>query len=682
MLKCNAEITAKQRTEQWLEEAFRSANELPFSFRYAGEASAQLLKEVDWKNACVETKQDGGKTVQIYRVALDETMTMELELTTYANFPTVEWLCWFENTGSGSTKILEDVKALSVKVEYPSFRKAGTRQFGALDNVLTYYGGSDCKIDDFIPCQEVLHHIARQEHMHFGSKNGRPTSGSHGALPYFNLRTRDCGVILALGWGGQWEMDMYTRRATGENFFAFEGGMEGTHLYLKPGERIRTPLAVMMPWVGDQEQSQNVFRRYARDWHSPKINGENVRMPATAGDWGLNEKALMEHLDWIESAKKAGWPLDVYWVDAGWYGPEGNHCDDPLCDDCFNYVGYFDHDERRFPNGLKPVSDRAHALGMKFLLWLEHEHCWCGTPPTMEHPEFFLGHRVMGEPLLFNMGHPEAWQWMFDMLSTRIERYGIDILRVDHNEDPLAEWNLGDEEDRQGITQIKCVMGLWKLWDSLLARFPGLIIDNCASGGRRLDIESLSRSVSLFRSDYPCYADSDAVGYQVSTCSLSQWVPVTTISGKWDTQYGFRSLLEQGFNFGIEGIHEIVEDPAKMEQMRCWLKEYESVRDLFTNDLYVLTNVSISTKDWCAFELYDPEEKRGAVLSFRRDDCPFDTASYSLKGLDAQTVYEVEDMDTGVKYKKKGAELADRGLSVSIGQTRGSSLVLFNEGNP
>ena len=238
---------------------------------------------------------------------------------------------------------------------------------------------------------------------------------------------------------------------------------------------------------------------------------------------------------------------------------------------------------------------------------------------------------------------------------------------------------MGDEENRRGMTQIRCVMGLWKLWDSLRERFPSLIIDNCASGGRRLDIESLSRSVSLFRSDYPCYADSDAVGYQVSTCGLSQWVPVSTISGVMDTQYRFRSLLEQGFNFGVADIEAALADPGRMANLQEWFREYEAVRDLFTKDLYVLTNVSISEKDWCAFELYSPEEQRGAVLSFRRELCPFDSATYRLKGLDAETVYEVRDMDTGRKYARTGGELALNGVSVRIGQICGSSLVLFEK---
>ena len=63
-------------------------------------------------------------------------------------------------------------------------------------------------------------------------------------------------------------------------------------------------------------------------------------------------------------------------------------------------------------------------------------------------------------------------------------------------------WEYNDEDGRRGIVEIKYINNLYYFWDSLLARFPHLLIDNCAGGGNRIDIEMLSRSVSLWRSDY------------------------------------------------------------------------------------------------------------------------------------------------------------------------------------
>ena len=102
---------------------------------------------------------------------------------TFEDFPAVEWLLTFENTAETDSKLIEDVNALDILVEAGPFRTAGTQQYGAMDNILYYNGGSDCKADDFIPCQEILHHICVREEMTFGSNQGRPTSGSHGAFP-------------------------------------------------------------------------------------------------------------------------------------------------------------------------------------------------------------------------------------------------------------------------------------------------------------------------------------------------------------------------------------------------------------------------------------------------------------------------------------------------------------------
>lgn len=673
MLHYNNNCSSMDRLNEWLEESFRNNEELPFSFVYGGKASKDLLKMCPDK---ITRELERGRTQTNLRYQINEELLLEVEILRYQDFPVAEWLLYFENTGSKDAEILEEVKAMDLKIEYPPFRKAGTVQYGAHDNVLTYSGGSDCKIDDFIPLQEVLHHIANKKHMHFGSMNGRPTSGSHGCMPYFNLKTKDCGAVLALGWGGQWEMDLYTRKQPGndDKCLTFKGGMPDTYISLRPGERIRTPRALLMPWAGEQEDSQNLFRRFMRAHHFPHVDGKPVVLPVSVNDWGLDEKRHFEHLDMI---RKSGLPIDTYWIDAGWYGPEGTHCDLPTCDDWSDNVGYWGHDVSRYPNGLKPVSDRAHELGMKFLLWFEHERAILGTPITLEHPEFFLGEPKADGSIIYNLGKPEAWEWMFEMLSNKITEYGIDILRIDHNEDTLEAWNSGDEENRRGMTQIRCVEGLYKLWDKLLEAHPHLIIDNCASGGRRLELESVSRSVSLFRSDYFCYADSDPIGFQSQACGLGKWIPVSTGGGRFEDRYSFRSTLNQGLSIDIKLIEEALQNPELLEEYKEYFNEFMLVKDLYDKDMYMLTNVTVSPKDWLAYELYSPEEKRGAVLSFRRDLCPFDSAVYKLKGLEPETEYEISVLDTGEKYISRGEELMKKGIAAKIGETKGSSLILF-----
>ncbi len=106
-----------------------------------------------------------------------------------------------------------------------------------------------------------------------------------------------------------------------------------------------------------------------------------------------------------------------------------------------------------------------------------------------------------------NLGDESAWNYCFDTLAELIEKLNLHYYRQDFNILPLPYWRKNDTQDRIGISEIKHIMGLYRLWDALLERFPHLMIDNCASGGRRIDIETLRRSVPLWRSDAQCPAN-------------------------------------------------------------------------------------------------------------------------------------------------------------------------------
>ena len=114
-----------------------------------------------------------------------------------------------------------------------------------------------------------------------------------------------------------------------------------------------------------------------------------------------------------------------------------------------------------------------------------------------------------------------------------IEKLNIDCYRQDFNFQPLEYWRNNDASDRRGITEIKHINGLYKLLDALLDKFPNLLIDNCASGGRRIDIETLRRSIPLWRSDLMCPANYDIEATQCHNLSYNMWIPYSgTSSGR------------------------------------------------------------------------------------------------------------------------------------------------------
>jgi alpha-galactosidase len=87
---------------------------------------------------------------------------------------------------------------------------------------------------------------------------------------------------------------------------------------------------------------------------------------------------------------------------------------------------------------------------------------------------------------------------------------------------PIDYWRGNDAPDRQGITENFHVQGYLAYWDELRKRNPQLIIDSCASGGRRNDLETMRRAIPLHPTDYN-YADLSAK--QAFHHSLSQWIP-------------------------------------------------------------------------------------------------------------------------------------------------------------
>lgn len=670
MLYFDSTASALQRLQRFVSEAFQPGTALPFSFSYNGISSRQFLN--DW----VFQKNEQGISF-----LSPDGMKAEVELRTFDDFPAIEWLLTFHNTSDTDSMLLEDIHALDLYVETAPFRTAGTQQYGALDNILYYNGGSDCKADDFLPCQEILHHISVREEMTFESAKGRPTSGSHGSFPYFNLKTLDEGVFFAIGWSGQWKLQLRTRQheyPDAPDSFCFTGGMPDISTILHPDEKIRTARILMMPWKGHLEDALNQSRRFLLKYHTPHVNGRPAVLPLSLQSWGHNARQNMAEID---LGLKSGLPFDTYWVDAGWYGPAGTHCDDPFVDDWSTHVGWYSHDPSRYPNGLGEVGDYAHTHGMRFLLWNEPDRAYSGTPSYEAHPEYYLS-LSDGNSHILNLGREDAYQWALEMLSDKIETYHLDILRIDYNMGPLAFWKHNDAPDRQGMTEIRAVENFYRLWSELRRRYPHLLIDNCASGGRRLDFEANTHSVSLFRTDYLCYADCNAAGMQVQTAGLAPFVPLAGLvcccgEPNW---YNFLSSLAAGFALTPAQVEKLSENEEEMQQMRRKLQVLNRVRPLFTGDFYLLTSVSLDERDWFAYQMIDPDAGIGCVLSARRSECAMTAACYKLRSLDSSVSYLLEDAETGRTLGTySGEQLMKEGLSVSLPQPETASLIFLTK---
>ncbi|HUT88320.1 MAG TPA: hypothetical protein VMY37_02390, partial [Thermoguttaceae bacterium] len=250
----------------------------------------------------------------------------------YADYPVVEWTLLIENTGKAAVPILEQVQALDILLD------------GQGDLVLHHNQGDTCALNAYEPFSKTL---TPGSEARFSPVGGRPTSV---AFPYFNLQNGAGGVIIALGWPGQWTARF---AVTAEGKPRIQGGQELTHLRLQPGEEIRTPLAVLMFWEGDVTVSQNMWRRWMLAHNLPRRQG-NLPPPVSAMCAGLNQNEAGEK-KYIEQLVSNDARLDYWWMDAGWYPG----IVDPLGIENWGkwpQVGTWLPDRERFPGGVKAVA--------------------------------------------------------------------------------------------------------------------------------------------------------------------------------------------------------------------------------------------------------------------------------------------------------------------------------------
>jgi len=591
------------------------------------------------------------------------------EITQYADFPAVEWILYFKNCGSMDSPVFEDIQTLDCGMPLEGKRPARPRNSK----------GSECKFDDFAPLSKSLGPGENEQWNTWfdktnpfclESKGGR---SSNGTMPFFNLDMSDHGVIAAIGWTGDWKARFYRTDAE----VHMSAGMRRTHLKLLPGEEIRLPRILLMFWHDDPMCGHTLFRQLILTHYSPRIDGELVPMPLLNATWGANYAD--EHVDYGRRWKEQGLPLERLWIDPGWYwfGADDEEKENSIFTHTWwKNVGNWRPNPRYFPEGLKPVGDALDKMGIGFTMWIEPERVHRDAPWANEHPEWLLG--PLGDSYLVNLGVPEARRTLTDLLSNLIAEGNIGFFRQDFNIDPRSLWEQNDAPDRVGITEIRHITGLYAMWDELRTRHPGLIIDNCSSGGRRIDLETISRSVVLWRSDTQCIPGFNPTPMQNQTHGLSFWTPLSSgVCDREDT-YAFRSALGPGMDIILHKYEDLGKH-ISVSWLKDRLKEFHSVRDYFLGDFYPLQPYSLAEDVWAAWQYDRPDLGEGVILAFRRPASPLPLTFVKLQNLDPDAEYEFRDADTKKIRRVLGIDLRDAGLKIEIKDQPGSRLLIYKK---
>jgi alpha-galactosidase len=187
--------------------------------------------------------------------------------------------------------------------------------------------------------------------------------------------------------------------------------------------------------------------------------------------------------------------VERFVVDDGWF--RGRRDDT-------SSLGDWVVDTARYPEGMEPLADLVHAMGMDFGLWFEPEMVSLDSDLARAHPDWLL-HSTVSVPEPEGMNHrfqyvldlanPDAFEHVRAQMSDVIGRLGVDYLKWDHNRDllePVHDGRPGTHEQTHAA---------YRLMDELKAAHQGLEIESCSSGGARTDLGVMARTDRVWASD-------------------------------------------------------------------------------------------------------------------------------------------------------------------------------------
>jgi alpha-galactosidase len=293
---------------------------------------------------------------------------------------------------------------------------------------------------------------------------------------------------------GSWHWEISNVSAHDNNaddVYAYLGGPDDLHSAawknIKPGETYHTvPVAVgcVRGGFGEAVEALTRYRRTA----CKRPHKDNARCAVIFNDymnclWGDPTEA--NELPMIAAAAKAG--CEYYVIDAGWYAD--------LHEDWTQTLGTWQASTTRFPHGLKSLLDQIRHAGMVPGLWLEPEVAGPKSVLAQKPDNWFLvrhGKRALkNSRLLLDFRNPEVRAYLDQVIARVVNDYGVGYIKMDYNVDSLLGTELNADSFGQGLLEHNRAHLAWL--DGILNRYPDLVIENCGSGGGRMDYAMLSR---------------------------------------------------------------------------------------------------------------------------------------------------------------------------------------------
>lgn len=513
------------------------------------------------------------------------------------------------------------------------------------------------------------------------------------------------GMYGGVEWSGAWRLRL--ERELGVT--RLTGGLRGLRYDIGPGQQFEAPRQFTGFYTGDLDDAANASHEFARNYLMPPHPDSFPWVQYNtwyAYTIGLDEAELYRQVD-----RAAELGVELFYVDAGWY--EGS----PAAGDFGWGLGTWRENRRKLPSGLAALSYYVHLRGMKFGLWVEPERVdlryvgrprgiaagWLAPegwsllaqlPPSTvasvapgspeDAPEFAPAWDEIAPTAQLCLSHRTAREWMKNWLARLVQDYQLDWLKWDYN-----LYMSCDPPGEPGPGNYLHIQGLYEVLDYLRATFPDLIIENCASGGNRMDYGLMRRTHVAWLSDET--EPSFRVRYLMAGASypfppeyLNTWLidsavePLYQQSDPAALRAWLRSRMMGAFGLSIsltdlppEFDSTLAGEIATYKQVRKVVAHGDLYRLLPQSDLELPALQTPSAPDAAMF--YNRAEDAGVVFLFQ-GAVPWSRRRVQLEGLDAERTYEVRSADGSNTSRQTGAQLMNQGLRFRFETSRPSAL--------
>jgi alpha-galactosidase len=326
----------------------------------------------------------------------------------------------------------------------------------------------------------------------FGQLGTMPVRGW---FPFVAVEDAVAGVVWAaqLAWAGSWQMEVSRRH----DDLGISGGLADREFghwtkTVSPGESITMPTATVACVAGtlDNACDRLTAHQAAAADRQPAVERD---LPIVFNEWCTTWGDPQHDRVVAIADRLRGTAVKYLVIDAGWYKTDGG--------DWGNGHGDWVPNPKLFPDGLAATAAAIRDRGLIPGLWFEME-----TVGDASVAFSLVDHLLKrdGVPItvrsrrFWDLNDPTAIDHLAERVIGTLRDGGFGYLKVDYNETA----GLGcDGRESQGEGLRRHVLGVYRFFDRIRAELPDLVIENCSSGGHRLEPSMLARTAMSSFSD-------------------------------------------------------------------------------------------------------------------------------------------------------------------------------------